>query len=204
MEISCNYSLSPLNQVLIGSRLVVINYQRGFLSIDNMSFSGIGFLGISFINDETKEYYSFKLFPAGQETMAGNVFGFDIEKIHHNKGDTMQSYGFQSAILFNDLHSTVQKIIGMGEQRVYDVEDLSTFGFWYGENVQVENVHVNKRTLDVIGILLSDNTWLYIISGGEGYYDLHFRSKDQPKAFVVKQGYPDMDRELTVLEEIGN
>ena len=135
--------------------------------MDQQSFSGRGHLGLSLWNAQTGTKLNYIFYPKGRESMAGNLFGFVIEETQWSHRETIESKGFNGSILLDDRISFIQKIIGMGEVAEYEIEDLSTFGFWFGENMPVEPVWVKKRTLDVIGFLLSDNAWIYLVAEGE-------------------------------------
>jgi hypothetical protein len=140
--------------------------------------------------------------PEGKETIAGNLCGFHFQETQWDKQKTIQSKGYSSSFLLNDLCSQIMKIIAIGEKEKYTIENASNFNLWFGPDKEPTSIKVDKRTLNILGFLLSDNNWVYIVSNGKNDYYIQFECGDEPMKFVENFGYREMGMNLKILNEI--
>lgn len=186
---------------LTGLHLVNLLTKKGalFMHEKNNVLSGTFDFILNFYNPKTREHISYNLIPLGKESIAGNLFGFNCIKLPSNE-KRFDQMGYNFSFVLNDLTNTVLKTILAGEDKTESIKDYERIKWWY-KSEEINEVVVEKKTIHFFAIQFNSGKWLYILCGGEGYFDVQFHVSIEPEEFI-KEHYAHLESDIKILEVI--
>ena len=202
-QISCDYILPDLTKVCIGQKLQTILSKKGTFSIaTQLGFSIMGEMLFVLFDEKTRTHLTLLFEPKGHESYAGNLFGLAISTFPED-GRRYDQHGFNFRIISD--FGIIKKVVGLGEVCKEDVftsgrEDEVEPFFPQGTTLP-DVISIDKKTLEVIGFLFDTGKWLYLFSGGEGYFRIEFESNTTPEELISNwETIDDEPKPLQILQ----
>lgn len=203
-SITCNYDLPDFFRRVIGMTLTSVSFAKGtLLRSDTLSFQGTGDMVLTFYDAREDKHHSARLSPKGKESMAGNLYGFELQDLGAERRFDLMGFGFGALIHEHNTGKDVVRVYAIGEDRKYDIVDLTRDDllFWFGEaDILPKSIPVDIRTLEFIVFEFATAEFFYLSSEGEGYYRAFFEPTVAPRQFICGEDFRAMDKAPQVLE----
>jgi hypothetical protein len=63
-------------------------------------------------------------------------------------------------------------------------------------------IHINKKTLDIIGFHFENGKWVYIFAEGEGHFRVLLDHSETPEEMIVSDEFIAAGLNLNILDDI--
>lgn len=201
--IECNYSIASLSPKIIGTYLKKLYVSGGnYFVSENLHLSGENTFYIRFFDKSKDEIIQYSFNSKGTESLAGNLHGFKIDQVESiPKEARSKNYSW---IHTHWEECKVLRILAYGEKLSIIMDDEYTINTWNKVNPNniVNQLKVEKKTIDFIAIELSNARWIYISSRGEYHYTIDFNKSESPEEFIKEMLYAENDQDIRLLEVI--
>jgi hypothetical protein len=206
IDFECN--INPLFRDALGTKGFTVFVPDGFLGLSQPLelYSHFCPLLLIFKRPRPEKPMRLEIHSKGTQNVAGNLYGIEANllNVEVSSRDTLKKLGYHFCIQGD--HGAVQRIVGMGEVRVETIETASRreeIACFFPPNAELPDViHINKKTLDIIGFHFENGKWVYIFAEGEGHFRVLFDHPETPEEMIVSDEFIAAGLNLSILDDI--
>jgi hypothetical protein len=206
IDFQCN--LSPLFRDVIGSRGFAFVVQDGFLGLGQLTlYSHFCPLLLTFKYSYPQKPLRMEIHSKGTQNVAGNLYGIEANLLNvelSTREPTLRNLGYHFNVEGD--YGAVHRIVAMGEVRVETIEtgprSEEIACFFPPNSVLPDVIHINKKTLDIIGFHFENGKWVYIFAEGEGHFRVLLDHSETPEEMIVSDEFIAAGLNLNILDDI--
>jgi hypothetical protein len=206
IDFQCN--INPLFRDALGTKGFTVFVPDGYLGLGQplTLYSHFCPLLLRFKRPHPEKPLRLEIHSKGTQNVAGNLYGIEANLlgVEVSSGDTLKSLGYHLCIQGD--YGAVQRIVAMGEVRVETIETTErreeVACFFPPNAVLPDIIHINKKTLDIIGFYFENGKWVYIFAEGEGHFRVLFDHPETPEELIVSEEFIAAELNISILEDI--